>query len=862
MPATISLETFTTFGALLRFLRRRSSLTQEALGRAVGYTGAHIGRLEKNERLPDLDTLAARFSEPLLLDNEPQTVARLLALAGAARGAAGVAPNRPDLAAPRPEAAAGGNLPPALTSFVGRESELAEAQRVLAHARLLTIAGAGGSGKTRLALELASRLEGQFADGVWLVELAPLADQALVASAAAAALGVPVRASQSPVEAIPNYLRFRQVLLIFDNCEHVIGAAAALAEAVLLAGPRVTLVATSREPLRAGGEVVYRLRPLSLPQQRAASLEALAESEAARLFVERARGAWPGFELTDANASAVAEICRCVDGLPLALELAAARISTLSAEELAARLAEQGGLSLLAGGRRTAHSRQTTLTALLEWSYVLLTPSERRLLRQLAVLPGSWTLATAEALGDVDVVNDLSQLVDKSLVSAEEAGESRRYRLLEPTRQFAGQKLDEAGNMAAMRNRHLEYWASWTEAAEVRLEGPLQAEWLERISVEHHHLRAAMGWALEPGADFEAGLRLAAAALGHFTLMRGHLREGLDWARAMLGSSTGAANRRARARLLGRAAQIAYFRFENDLGLAWSRAGAALCRELDDPRGLAEALWAEGVILASQQAYPAAEAALEACVAIGRAKRAGAYWLSAALVSLGRVLDYVPAADGRQHIEEGLALAAREQNAWGIARALWALGDSLGEKRAYAEARPAYERCLKLAEQLGDPFTRAAALQSLALVTHMLGDYGLSGRYAAEAASLYRDLGDEVQEPFVLRLQGYAALHASDWDLARQLVAGSVSGNRAIGHRLGQAAALVGMGSLALAQGDLLRAARLGGCAEACAEVSGLLPPDASALRELAVKVGADPAWAFGRSLTLEQGVAIALDEN
>jgi len=324
---------------------------------------------------------------------------------------------------------AANNLPVPLTSFIGRERELAEAQRLLASARLLTLTGPGGTGKTRLALQAAADALDQFPDGAWLVELAPLADPALVAGAAATTWDLREQPGRTPLDALLDYLRARHLLLILDNCEHLIEACADLAADLLRACPRLTILASSREPLGVPGETTYRVPSLAVPDNECATPQRLLQFDAARLFVERAQAAQPHFAPNRGNLAVIIQICRRLDGIPLAIELAAARVRLLSVEQIAARLDDR--FRLLTGGSRTALPRQQTLRALIDWSYDLLPAPECAALRQLAVFAGGWTLEAAEAvLSSPDVLDLLAQLVNKSLVYVDEAGAEPRYRLL------------------------------------------------------------------------------------------------------------------------------------------------------------------------------------------------------------------------------------------------------------------------------------------------------------------------------------------------------------------------------------------------------------------------------------------------
>ena len=419
------------------------------------------------------------------------------------------------------------NLAQQVTSFVGRERELAEVKKLLAQTRLATLLGAGGIGKTRLSLHAAVEVLDDFADGVWFVELAPIADPRLLAQAVAPVLGVKEEAGRPVQEALLKFVQDRQLLLVLDNCEHLLQGCAELAKQLLQAGAQVKILATSREPLHVAGETTYPVPSLSLPEPRMRIAHtALTQYEAIRLFVDRAAAARPAFRLTPNNATLVADICRRLDGIPLALELAAARVRVLSVETIAARLSDR--FRLLTGGDRTALPRQQTLRACIDWSYDLLTEAERSVLRRLAVFAGGWTLEAAEAVGtggdvQADEVLDVpAQLVEKSLVAMD--AEGTRYQLLETVRQYAQDRLHESGEAEAIRERHRDYFLALAEEAEPKLLGAEQAAWLRRLEAEHDNLRAGLSWSLEDSGS-QAGLRLC-GALQRFWITRGHFSEG------------------------------------------------------------------------------------------------------------------------------------------------------------------------------------------------------------------------------------------------------------------------------------------------------------------------------------------------
>lgn len=428
------------------------------------------------------------------------------------------------------------NLPGSLTSFIGRERERVEIRNMLGASRLLTLTGPGGGGKTRLALQVTGDLAAEYPDGAWLVEFAPLAEGSLVPQAVAAALGIREQPGRPLADTLTGALSEKEMLLVLDNCEHLVDAAAHLAEALLASCPRLRIIATSREPLGMPGEMIWSVPSLSAPEPghryTAAELEAY---ESVQLFIERARYHSPAFLLTPRNAPAVAEICRRLDGIPLAIELAAARVG-FSAEEIAARL--DNSLRLLTAGGRTAPPRQRTLRGTLDWSHGLLSAPERTVFRRLSVFAGGFTLEAAEAVGSgagiakEDALDLIARLVDKSLVVAQAPGEGgMRYRMLEPIRQYARDKLEESGELEAVRHRHASWCLAFAEWADSGLQGPDQAKWVERLEMERPNAQAALGWSLE--AEPETALRLA-ATLGHFWYRYGPTVEGRRWLEAAL----------------------------------------------------------------------------------------------------------------------------------------------------------------------------------------------------------------------------------------------------------------------------------------------------------------------------------------
>ena len=422
---------------------------------------------------------------------------------------------RADFPALRALQATPNNLPLQVTSFIGRKRELAEVRNLLSRSRLLTLLGVGGIGKTRLSLQVAADVMDEFANGVWLVELAALGDPRVVPLTVASVLGVKEEAGRPVVEALLRFVKDRKLLLVLDNCEHLLSACAELAAQVLLAGPQVKILTSSREPLRVAGETGYGVPALAVPEpDQAIAVATLERYEAASLFIERAHSAQPALQITDQNATAVADICRRLDGIPLAIELAAASVRALSVEGIAARLKDR--FRLLTRGDTTALPRQQTLRALIDWSFDLLTEHERALLRRLAVFAGGWTLEAAEAVaadGDVskaDVLGLLANLVEKSLVTLDIGSE--RYRLLETVREYAQERLDDSGEGDSARTRHLAFFLAYAEQARAKIVGPDQGAWLARLDLEAENLLAAHAWCDRVEGGGELGMRLVFAA--------------------------------------------------------------------------------------------------------------------------------------------------------------------------------------------------------------------------------------------------------------------------------------------------------------------------------------------------------------
>ncbi len=717
---------------------------------------------------------------------------------------------------------------------MGREREVAEIERGLASTRLLTLTGAGGSGKTRLALEAARDLVDAFPEGVWLVELAPLSEGALVPKEVAQALGVSERPAQPLAETLAEVLRDRELLLLVDNCEHLLEAVAHLVDALLDSCPRLSILATSREAIGVEGEARWLVPPLSVPED-GSSTEELGGYESVRLFVERARGRDSSFSLSPQIARAVSEICGRLEGIPLAIELAAARVGTLSLEQISERLGNS--LDLLTRGGRTAEPRQRTLKGALDWSHELLSEPEKILFRRLSVFAGGWTLKTAETVasgdgvGEGEIVDLLSGLVEKSLALAEEhEGGGLRYRMLEPVKQYAREKLEAAGEGEAVRRRHADFFLALAERARPELRGPEDKKSLERLEREHDNMRAALSFALETG-DTGLALRLA-GALGTFWHIHSHSEEGRKWLEAALARDDGASVV-ARIKALQALFWLAHDQWDRDRAETIAREAAELSAEAEIDSSLAASL---------------------------RIMSAGPAWMRG---------DY---RRGKVLLEESLEISRKAGDRVMIAEALiqlaitaWGMGDVERGKEIYEEGAA-------LCREAGYAFRLPDFLLSLGYQLLLEGDYGRGAELNEEAAALCREHGYARSLNLSLDNLGWATLLRGDHERARPFYEESLAVSKELGDRACASESLDGLACSAGAAGETVRAATLFGAAEAMREtlseaVPFQLKPEEIAWREpyrlRARSLLGEEAWevalAQGRTMGLREAIAYAL---
>jgi predicted ATPase/DNA-binding CsgD family transcriptional regulator/Tfp pilus assembly protein PilF len=684
-----------------------------------------------------------------------------------------------------------GNLPAEPNSFVGRERDLTELARLLGDVRALTLCGPGGIGKTRLALRLAVEVVPGFPDGAWLVELADTEDPSLVARRVADALGVLAEPDRPLAETLTVALRPRRMLLILDTCEHVVDASAALVAQLLAGCPALRVIATSREPLRVRGETVWRVPPLELPAVAAElSTGELAKHEAIRLFAERAAAARPGFAVDVGNSRAVVRLCRTLDGVPLAIELAAARVGALSVEQIAARLGDR--FQLLASGDRTAPVRQQTLRAAVDWSYELLTEPEQVLLRRLAVFSG-WNLDMAEqvcadnAIPAEQVLDLLAALIDKSLVTLDgELEGDARYRLLDTIREYATGRLNASGEGPMIRQRHRDYLLKLTEGivevAFVRGDPPwpVRVALFRRVLAERANSRAALVTCLSRG-DTELGLRMCTGLRSPWVAY-GDAAEGAVWFDRFL-AAEGDVSASVRARALMARAEVALEQHDYRAGGEYAQAGLDLCRA-SGTGGAAAALRVLAVVGLRagrhEDALASVEAAAQAARDDGDAWEEGlAFAVKAAIMAHQNLLD-----EAQRAFTDALEIL-RDNNGWGVAQARYGFG-------GLARAR---------------------------------GDHAAALGHFRDALALYREIDARPQIARCLLGIGWVALSQGDRQLARTSLTESLQLSLATGQRLAVARGLEAFAVLAVASGDPARAAKLQGAALALREAAGYAPP-------------------------------------
>ncbi len=727
------------------------------------------------------------------------------------------------------------NLPRQLTSFVGREREMAEVKQLLTTTCLLTLTGAGGSGKTRLSLQVAADILEQYPDGIWQVELAPIADPTLVPQVMASALGVPEQPGRALTETLVDYLRSKSALLILDNCEHLLSRCAQLAAALLRACPNMRIMATSREGLGIGGELTYPVPALSLPDPKhLTALENVLQYGAVRLFAERAAFSRPKFAVTSSNVSSVIQVCMQLDGIPLAIELAAARVKVLAVEQIAARLRDR--FQLLTGGGRTAPPRHQTLRGAMDWSYDLLSEKERALLQRLSVFAGGCTLEAAEAVCSgngveaPDILDLLTSLVDKSLVNVETQGRETRYGLLGTVRQYGLDRLLEAGDAIEVRQRHRNWYLSLAERADAELRGPEQTLWARRLEAEHDNLRAALEWSTQDESSPEPGLRLVWSLMWFWNTC-GYVIEGRQWLEKMVSRASGA-SAALQARVLCGAGALSEKLGEYEHARARLAGSLAVFRRLDDAWGAAFALHFLAHVASAQDEFALATSMFE----------------------------------------ESLALFRGTGDKWGCALTLDCWGDAVCRHGDYDLASSLFEESGALSRELGNRWEVYGPVSGLGMVAAARGDYIRATALLEESLAMARETGRrDAIATASLRL-GRIVFGQGNCERAAALFKESLTLRKEHGDKDGIAACLDALAGVAVTQERPEQAARLFGAADVLREaIHTVVSPAQRAeydrhmatMRARLDETALAGAWVKGRAMTVEQAIeyALALEE-
>ena len=647
-------------------------------------------------------------------------------------------------------APAANNLPTQVTSFVGRQREIGELRSLLTDTRLLTLTGSGGCGKTRLALELAKKLLRNYPDGVWFAELAPLTDPALAPKSVANALGIKEQPDQSLAETLVEYLQDKTTLLVLDNCEHLLSACAELVDVLLHGCAALQIVATGREVLGIAGETTYLVPSLSIPNGRKLTrADELADYESVELFVDRARSAKPAFALSDDNAQPIVQICKRLDGIPLAIELAAARVRALSVEQIATRLDDS--FRLLTGGSRTALPRHQTLRATIDWSYNLLTEPERTLLRRLSVFAGGWALEAAEqvcadeALDEVELLDLLTGLVDRSLAVYDESPSGvGRYRLLQTVRQYAAQELESTGEGETFRSRHVDVYTAMAEECEMKLRGPDQSSWLERLENEHENILLALDNCETVDGGALKALRLA-GSLWRFWEMHGHVDTGAKVIETAINRPGAQEGTGARAAALSGAGFMALMRGKYPEARELLQQGLDIRRELGDQTKIAGSLSNLGIVVHNEGKYDKARALHQESLAIRR-ELEDIVGITTSLICLGNVArSEGKLADARLIYEQGLTVQKMSKDKYLSAHLINSLGIVAHAQGKHEEACRLLAEGLSIRRELGDKRGLARSLEAAAGLATAMGEYCRSARLFGAAERLRQDIGCIIQ---------------------------------------------------------------------------------------------------------------------
>ncbi|HEY0069256.1 MAG TPA: tetratricopeptide repeat protein [Chloroflexia bacterium] len=863
------------FGQWLRKRRKACGFSQEDLAEQVGCAFETVRKIEAGRRRP------SRQMAELLAKALGATDQELPALIEMARFSPLVGEVAPYVG-PESHASSldhlhvqGGNLPAQYTSFIGRETQIEYLRELLRRTsvRLLTLTGAPGIGKTRLAQEVVSGIEGEFKDGSFFIPFSSISDHRTVIATIAQTFRIKEAPDQMLFTALASYLRDKELLLLLDNFEHIIEAASEIGE-LITACPSLHVFVTSRTALHIYGEQQFAVPPLSMPAAGIASpMALLARYEAMDLFAQRAQSVNPAFALKPEIAPIVAEICRQLDGLPLAIELAAARIKSLSPQEILYRLASR--LKLLTGAPHDIPARQSTLRRAIAWSYDLLSAEEKMLFRRMSVFASGANLQAVEDIcnlpgePELDALEVITSLMDKSLVQKEEDEDrTTRYVMLRTIREYAREKLQESDEENVVRKLHALYYLELAEYAEPRLTSRERGLWLKWLWAEHDDLLAALDWSQTEAGDIELGLRLA-GALGWYWHFHGHLAEGFKWLDGILARSEAANDSPFRAKVLSAAGRLAFLQMDHSAARVRLEEASSLLSHLGNNRELAYTR-IFSAILAAQNGDSQGRSYISDSLAL--LERGGDRWgVAYALDHLAAVEYWLGDPDrAAQRYAESLALYRELDSRWDVAHELSALGHLAVMRGDYVAARVWLEEALQIEKEVGDRWDIAQTLRALGEAAQCQGDYDSAWSLYQESLDVYRQLGERLRTGALLRSLGHVMVHKREYQHAADLYEESLALFQELRHRWGVVLSLAARGGLARLSGQPERTATLLGvvAAQRDAMHQVMAPAD---LAEFETNLAAtrlalsdesfSAAWSQGQAMTLEQALAYAVKE-
>ncbi len=653
------------------------------------------------------------------------------------------------------------NLPVQLTSFIGREKDLSELKKFLSGSRLVTLLGTGGTGKTRLALQAGADIIDEYSNGVWFADLSSLQDPLLLPQHLEQMFGISERQKQSPEELLVEFLKDKELLIILDNCEQLIEACATLVQSILQKSSKVKILATSRESLRCHGELIYKVSSLNHPEpNEKVTPEQLTQYEAVRLFIERALSVNPAFRVNNNNAPALAQICTQLDGIPLALELAAVRTKVLSLEDICLRLEDR--FALLTGGKRTSLPRQKTLRAMIDWSFDLLSENERILWRRLCIFSGGWTLEVAEQicadefLDNYDILDLTNELAEKSVISFSE--QSGKFRMLETIRQYGAEKLREAGEERKFCDRHFYYYLNMCESSFADMNGPRSKAWLDRFEDDYANIHSALKWASENGL-YEEGNRLS-FALGKLWEVRGYLFEGNMWMQKFLQDTT-VLTQQTISRSKRLAGILATILGENERALRLTKESLEISRETDDKNGISQCLNVLGMIS----------------------------------------FDMSNLKDAKEYLTEALSIRRQIGRNIGLCSALNSLGLTIIQEGEYSKALEYFEEAMEIADEFDDDMYKGILYNNLGEVYDYLGNYEKSMEYLELGIEVDRNLGNKNGIGVSLYNLATLAMKNEDYVTSERLFSESLIIAKETGFKLSEVYSRVGLGQVLISQG-------------------------------------------------------------